>query len=305
MEFAMSVKVRLVVYGFLLLLFLVGFVFRIESSFIGPRSNDAVDDLAIQGAWIDGASNTLYLVTEDRWARLDLTKVQRQNMAFAQDVYARGDNFLHWKSFQDGPPQLDLSRLERVAVLTGTHASFNYMRDHGVTWRVPALDFEHAAAPPSGYRRALFRSDAEGSREYAKPWFKSYLLTSLERGSDERFGVQFFFHPDYRYRLAYADPFLLFMWGPSFLALWIAVPLTMENKGRIVPPKPYAISAALHTLSSSMCLTWYVFRKALAAAPPPHYHIMFIVVGYFILGSLLFIRKQRESGSRSSVEALP
>jgi len=276
---------RTLVTTILALLFMGIFVFRIDSSPIGPTSAEEVDDIGITRAYLDPASNSLLLFTATRWARLDLAGIQRQNAELRSTVAPRDGNFLHWKSFSDGQPSAALSHLEPVAVCTWDYASFNYKGD-GKAWK----NHEQAAQPPANFRYALFRSSPEVAEDN-RTWFKSYLLQTPSPGADGRFGIQFFYHPDYRYRIAFQHPAFLALFGPSFIALCIALPLAF-SRVRIGPAMAlFTLAALFHVASFLLFLVGVRYGEAWSGYGPAHNSpFVHLVIGLGVLLVLILIR---------------
>ena len=279
---------RTVITGLLVLLFLATFVFRIESSRIGPDTSEERDDIGITHAYLDPASETLYLVASDRWAQIDLAAIRCQNAQFQYTVVPRSDNFLHWRDFKDGKPPFDLTRLDPVAVRTTDYASFNYKWDGH-----PRQNHEETTQPPDGFQYALFRSNAEVAEDN-RTWFKSYLLQTPMKGSDGRFGVQFFYHPDTRYRIAFQHPMMFALFGPSFLALCIALPLAFSGI-RIGPATAlFILAALLHLVSFAFFLGGVRYGEAWSgyssAHNSPYVHL---TLGLVVLFALFIVRLSR------------
>ncbi len=283
-------RARTFIAGLLVLLFAAIFVFRIESSRIGPYTSEERDDIGITDAYIDLASEILYLVTSECWTQIDLVAIRRQNTQFQYTVVPRSGNFLHWRGFKGGRPELDLSRLVPVAVCTSDFASFNYKWDGH-----PRQNHDHATQPPDGFQYALFRSDSEVAEDN-RTWFKSYLLQTPAKGDDDRFGVQFFYHPDTRYRVAFQHPMIFALFGPSFVALCIALPLAFSGV-RIGPATAlFMLAALLHLVSFAFFLGGVRYGEAWSgyssAHNSPYVHL---ILGLGVLFALFLVRLSREA----------
>lgn len=222
--------------GLILLVIFIGiFLVKIDTDFfgppkngkfLGPRSAAEVDDLKIQEAYINSSENTLILVTLDRWTRISLSRILQTNKELRGDVSPHKGNFVHWTDFQIGRPDpAELKLTEKVAVMTDKYASCDYSPPDGRPRKGPG----ELIILPEGVHTALFRSSPERGENYWED-FKSYLLVMPSQQIDGRWGIQFFYHPDYVQSVTIQPQwFELIIFGPSFLSLCIALPLAFSN----------------------------------------------------------------------------
>ena len=75
---------------------------------------------------------------------------------------------------------------------------------------------------PDRVKYALYRSENERTKRN-REWFKSYIFYTDTPWPDSKHGVQFFYHPDYKYKFGFQHPLFSLFFGPSFLGLGIAL----------------------------------------------------------------------------------
>jgi len=140
---------------------------------------------------------------------------------------------------------------------------------------------------PANVRTSLRAEVAEDNRT----WFKSYLLQTPSPGADGRFGIQFFYHPDYRYRIAFQHPAFFALFGPSFIALCIALPLAF-SRVRIGPAMAlFTLAALFHVASFLLFLVGVRYGEAWSGYGPAHNSpFVHLVIGLGVLLVLILIR---------------
>ncbi|CAN5682224.1 hypothetical protein BH09VER1_BH09VER1_03110 [soil metagenome] len=286
--------------GFLTLVFLVVFVFRIEEKVIGPTTADEVDDLKIAKAYFDRRDDSLVLITPDQWARLPLQAVARANSNLSNIRPIEG-NILHWTALSPGQPPQELTQsLEPVAVATDQYASLEY--NHYPPDGRARRSTEETVSPPTGFDKALFLSHAEDLPGSSK-WLKSYLLVTSSPGQDGNYGTRFFYSPDYRRTLAWAPSYLLTMFGPTFLALCIALPVTFGNLRALASSIWFVVAFLLSFLSFISLLIFVGFAEAWNGQGSGHFAPQFFL-GASVIILLIFvaIRVVRSRSFRSAAK---
>lgn len=275
----------------ILLVILVGvFFIKIETDFfgppkngkfLGPRSSEDVDDLKIQEAYINSSDNTLILVTQDRWACVSLSRILQTNKELRGDVSPHKGNFVHWTDFQMGRPNPAVLELtEKVAVMTDKYASCDYSPPDGRPRKGPG----ELVILPEGVHTALFRSNPDRGDYYWED-FKSYLLVMPSQQIDGRWGIQFFYHPDYVQSVTFQPQwFKLIIFGPSFLALCIALPLAFSSpQTRHVWPL-FMAAFILHGISYAIYRTLVGIGEAWGGGSSNHNDpLILFVAGCFVL----------------------
>lgn len=272
---------KYIIIGTLLVLLFIGvFVIRIERIPAGPvLFSEAKDDLEISEAFFNPRSGDLYLIRNDSWAVINLNVISVANKEFKYTIIPNKRNFLHYKSFATGRPSDQiLAGLRPVAVLTNQFASFEY-KHNGEAWH----DHEHRVKLPEGADYALYLSSSAYMRNN-RDNFRSYIFYSDSPWPDARRGVQFYYHPDYAFRFGLQSPELLFVFGPSYLALLIALFAMAAGYRTWSTPGLFILAAVFHSASSAIL----AFLESFWGGTGKVYYPMYFTIGITIL-AVLFI----------------
>jgi hypothetical protein len=261
-------EMKYAITGLILASILLGtMVLRFDREMVGPYTSDAKDDLEIKEAYFDASRSKLYLIRDDTWASLNLSEVSQANRAFQYTIQPIAGNFLHFRDFQSGRPSDEyLSHAISVPVLTDQNASFNYKWDgkarsgHG-----PPIEL------PAGSKGALYQSSSEVAANN-KDWFKSLLFYSDSPWQDSRYGVQFFYHPDFHTTVSFQHPASFIFFGPSFLGLTIAAFATVSRIQFRAFLLLLVVALVLHSISFSFYLLAVKYGEAWSGQSSSHNH---------------------------------
>ena len=268
--------------AFLVILFIGVFVIHIERIPAGPISyTESGDDLGISEAYFNPRSGELYLIRKNSWTSINLMDISVANKEFQYEIIPNKRNFLHYKSFTAGRPSNEiLAGLQPVDVLVNQFASFEY-KYNGEAWH----DHEHRVKLPDGTDYALYRSSSTRARNN-RDCFRSYLFYSDSLWPDSRRGVQFYYHPDYAFRFSRQSSELLVIFGPSYLALLIAL-FTMAAVYRTwITPVLFILATVFHGASSALLAIVESFWGGTGKV----YYPMYFIIGITTL-AVLFIAK--------------
>lgn len=296
-------EMKFAITGLILALIFVGtLLLRFDRERIGPYTADEKDDLEIKEAYFDNGRSKLYLIRGDTWAALDLAKVSQANRAFKYTIKPIDGNFLHFRDFESGrPSQSELSDAIPVPVLTGQFASFNYKWDGKArSGHKPPIEL------PDGSQGALYRSSSEVAANN-KDWFKSLLFYTDSPWQDSRYGVQFFYHPDFRTTVTFQHPASLIFFGPSFVGLSIAAFACVSRVRLWVFLSLVAVALGLHGISFFLYLGAVRYGEAWSGYSSAHNHpYVFLGCGFgaaflLLILHLVFWRNK----SNNAVEPTP
>jgi len=220
----------------------------------------------------------------DSWASVDLAAVCHANRAFKYTITPTDGNFLHFRDFKSGRPSAsDLSSAISVPVLTDQFASFNYKWDGKArSGHRPPIEL------PAGSHGALYRSSSEVAANN-KDWFKSLLFYNNTPWQDSRYGVQFFYHPDFQTTIAFNHPASLLFFGPSFLGLTIAAFATVARIRLWVFVSLVAVGLAAHSVSFFFYLWAVRYGEAWSGYSSAHNHPYVLLWSGFGVAFLLLI----------------
>lgn len=277
----------------LALVFLIGFVTRIETKILGPSSAAEKDDLEIQEVYWDHSDNALVLIARAQWAKVSLVEIVKTN----RQLRICAPRNSHWKSFVTGRPIADqLLRMEPVKVACDQYASFAYY--HYPPDGQPRRNSEELVTVPDGYQAALYRSSAEVGPDNRR-WFKSYILATRVRQPDGLFGIQFFYDPDFSRSVVFRPPYGLGIFGLSFLGLCIALPVALGDLRGGMTGFGFVAAFVLHAGSSLLYFLVVAYGEAWSGYGPEHNGPRaFFSYGCGILLALMCLKKARTMMAR-------
>jgi hypothetical protein len=231
---SMTPRLKMIlVAGFLALLFVIIFSFRVGYQSDGPNSpEENGDDLDLKQAFYDRGKNTLILIRENQWARLNLSEVETTNRDYRRNPSP--GNFLHWSAFQNGHFSEDqMQNLEKVAVATRLRASF---QPSGIK-----LADQTPVVIPQNFDGILCMGDRDYGQDRPN-WFedehtifnhptsyKSYILTTRRSLPSRDDGIKFYYYPDFSPAFSFEEPTPILPFELSFAAFCIAVTATASK----------------------------------------------------------------------------
>lgn len=225
----------------------------------GPTSGAEAGDLPIREAHLDVSQDALFLVTTDRWARVELKQ-------------KGGGIFIHWSDFIVGRPS--------VAQLTNTEP-------------VSVMGAQGRNTPiPDGFSAALYNG-APGTKDN-RMWVESYILVTTMLRADGHHFVKFFYNPWVQTVSFHPQIFAFFIYGPSYIALCIALPLGFSKVRASIFTVLFIIAFLLHGVSSLFIATLCGIGKAWNG-DSSDFPTSFLVSGWIILFVLLGVWVVRSS----------
>jgi hypothetical protein len=259
----LAIKVAIIV-GILGTVFVRIFLVSVDWIAVGPTSGAEAGDLPIQEAHLDESRSLLFLVTTDRWARLELKQ---------QD----GGISIHWSDFIVGKPSAaQFTNTVPVSVMTAQD-------------RITEI--------PEGFSAALYSGPPVN--EDNRYWVESYSLLYSRLQHDGLHDVKFSYNPWVK-TVSFHPPGIAFLlYGPSYFALCIALPLAFSKVRASIGTVLFIIAFVLHLVSSLLFLVLIGVGEAWSGYGEHHdLPLQFMGSGFFVLMVLVFIWIARNSDSQ-------
>lgn len=288
-------KINPKVIGFIVLLvvFIFGFVIRLEKTRRGPDLYSAV----IKGYVTK--DNRLVLAGDTHYTVINLKRPinQQDNMETSPVINPTMTNTFSWTGFTKGRP--DAKQIQGAAEVAISH-DFAYMKFNAAEnarreWINYAMSHHGYAVPLAGYNYTLYKSDQDIGNK------TSYMLVISGRFSNESNGVKLFYDPGISFRPKFIfNMFQLMLLGPSYLGLCIVMFIATTSQKTASIAGLLTLSMILHGVSSFQMFVMIRIGEAWSGYSSSHnFAIKYAFFGALVLFTIAILPNYFQTPSRN------